>query len=102
MAPGSNTYMGELAELSPRMRGHCDCGCVRLVASASICLFTPSGLFSVKNARVYQTCTGSILEIGHAEPLDSSSVFELASYYRIGAAVEAGCHRPEYNISMLE
>jgi hypothetical protein len=103
MAPDTNTCMGELTELSPRMRDFCACGCVKLVACDTINYHMTGGPYAtVSPVRVYQTCTGSILEIGHAEPLDSSSVFELASYYRIGAAVEAGCHRPEYNISMLE
>jgi hypothetical protein len=68
MAPEKNMHMGEPAELSPRMRAYCGCGCVRLVARDSIAFYA-TGIYPGKQkiARVYQTCTGTIIETAYTE-----------------------------------
>jgi hypothetical protein len=66
MATDANTYMEEATELSPRMRDHCDCGCVRLVACDMIEWMS----IPAEQVRVwaYQSCTGDIIACRYPSP----------------------------------
>ena len=108
MATDSNTFMDELAELCPRMRAYCVCGCVRLVASGPITYYAPGNApGDRKLARVYQTCTGKIIETVAIQEYSGSINRVISDYYQIGVVdspcrYSTGPYETVYCLSKLE
>ena len=102
MASGANTYMGELTELSPRLRafGSCVCssnrGCVKLIACVATEHVWLSDSCTPKYIHVYQSCAGTILEftlVGSLFESPGAGVNRSCCvYFRVGEVVESnGC-----------